>query len=198
MTLFCCSGVGGTGKTETIKALLQINPDLVFMPSVVRDFMKGLSLTEKDYFQLSRESRYEVQSELLNHYIYSASKFIEVHKDKQIVSDRSIYCHAAYCIYSDDLAGANKVESILVRVVEFEQRYRPHVFLFPYPTAWHNAEDNFRAIGVARYWLQQSLMRQLIIRKCVNWCELTEISTIQSRADFINGCILQAQAKEST
>jgi hypothetical protein len=75
MTLFCCSGVGGTGKTETIKALLQINPDLVFMPSVVRDFMKGLSLTEKDYFQLSRESRYEVQSELLNHYIYSTSKF---------------------------------------------------------------------------------------------------------------------------
>jgi thymidylate kinase len=109
MTLFCCSGVGGTGKTETIKALLQINPDLVFMPSVVREFMKGLSLTEKDYFQLSRESRYEVQSELLNHYIYSASKFIEVHKDKQIVSDRSIYCHAAYCIYSDDLAGAEKV-----------------------------------------------------------------------------------------
>jgi hypothetical protein len=113
MTLFCCSGVGGTGKTETIKALLQINPDLVFMPSVVRDFMKGLSLTEKDYFQLSRESRYEVQSELLNHYIYSTSKFIEAHKDKQIVSDRSIYCHATYCIYSDDLAGAEKVESIL-------------------------------------------------------------------------------------
>jgi predicted ATPase len=186
MTLFCCSGVGGTGKTETIKALLQINPDLVFMPSVVREFMKGLSLTEKDYFQLSRESRHFIQSELLDHYIYSASKFIEVHKEKQIVSDRSVYCHAAYCIYSDDLAGAEKVNSVLTRLMDFEQKYRPYVFLFPYPTTWHNAEDSFRAIGVARYWLQQSLMHQLLIRYCNNWQFIRQSGTIEERAQYFN------------
>jgi predicted ATPase len=187
MSLFCCSGVGGTGKTETIKALLQINPDLVFMPSVVRDFMKGLSLTEKDYFQLSRESRHFIQLELLDHYIYSASKFIEVHKDKQIVSDRSIYCHAAYCIYSDDLAGAEQVESVLTRVKEFESRFKPNVLLFPYPTSWYDptADDNFRAIGVARYWLQQSLMHQLLIRYCSSW-ELMLKDTVEKRANHFN------------
>jgi tetraacyldisaccharide-1-P 4'-kinase len=65
VTLFCCSGVGGTGKTETIKALLQINPDLVFMPSVVREFMKGLSLTEKDYFQLSHNWQLMIQGSIV-------------------------------------------------------------------------------------------------------------------------------------
>jgi hypothetical protein len=70
--------------------------------------------------------------------------------------------------------------------VEFEQKYKSLCILFPYPTTWHNAEDSFRAIGVARYWLQQSLMHQLLIRYCNNWQFIRQSGTIEERAQYFN------------
>lgn len=186
---FC--GTGGTGKTETMRALsakfTEHGIKHIIQPSIVRGYYTSQGLTcEADYKVLSVDKRIEFQEGLFKHFIATLDETIVNNPGVKILCDRSAFDHFSYRIYAGEIS--------LVTYYDYQDALTAYMHnacllvYFPFPVSFtqEKATDNFRDGNTQYNLIISSLMHRLT-------SQLTTIGrridvpddTVNNRADYI-------------
>lgn len=191
MKIVCCAGVGGTGKTEVIKALAGRIPGAVVLPSVAREYyaMQGIE-NETAYLEnVPPERRFRFQYGMLQHYMVSLqTRLAELPADTCVaLMDRSVYDHMAYAICADINMSFAEYDAIMAFGSMFT-KFGAAVYYFPYPASWireREADDGFRSGKVGRDLMINAVLLQLLQTfEGMNY-QFMSFADIQSRAALI-------------
>lgn len=149
--LYCFCGTGGTGKTLTLEALKRLRPEFGYFPSISREFYakRGITSQQTAAEQMDPRQHFDFQLAMLQYYIESSRDRL-AGKEGVAVFERSIICHAAYCIESYPQMDHADYMFITGIVDMFLRDFKPTIFYFPYPCPWTgdpNTDDGFRVAG---------------------------------------------------
>lgn len=192
--LLGCCGVGGTGKTVTIEALLRLRSDVVFLPSIVRAYYASRGVTnEIEYHRtMNEEDRFEFQIGLLRHFMETTRERLRTALDTHhVVMDRSVFDHIAYSIYAHPNMTADQLKTSL----SFAEPYLeldPRVVYFNYPTSWSwgdATEDGFRATGIGKNFVLDATMRHLLHTHINSRLIVLPEASIENRARILSAIL---------
>lgn len=192
--LFCFCGTGGTGKTVTLEALKRKRPEFGYFSSISREYYAkhGITSQQTATEQMNPRQHFDFQLGMLQYYVESTRDRL-AGKSGVAVFERSVVCHAAYCIESYPLMDHADYLFITGIVDMFLRDFKPTIFYFPYPCSWTgdpNTDDGFRVAGpvVGKNLILNSLMLWMLNVRRGLFVPVPE-GRIESRADMISTVI---------
>lgn len=175
--LVAFAGAGGTGKTSLAEQLVKdIHADhgigCVQYGSIVRAFYKQIGLlNEAEYLAMSLSDRKDFTIELYAYYITELMRFVDETVYDIVVSERSVFCHYAYTVYSCDGVLTKGDLQMLTLGVEQYLSLAPATFYLPYPTPWDDyagVADGFRDRGLVKDTIIDGLIHRTMFRHTDN------------------------------
>lgn len=130
------TGVGGTGKTVTAKALAE-KLNLPFVASSSRAVFAKRGIVEADQAKFTPEEQYQLQQE-----IFQSREHLEA-QTTEGVADRTLYDQVAYnLLRANSVITVERMVWMMERAKHWTKRY-DHIFYFPFVT-FATAEDGMR------------------------------------------------------
>jgi thymidylate kinase len=134
------TGAGGVGKTTVFNLLNDV--DLPKLGSVTRRVWNRWGITEADQENMSPEDRLKLQFD-----IFAEREKAELEIGDDFISDRTLLCHYAYCVFRNyGLITDKEFEDLELRVVANLSTY-DWIFYFPMTFTPHS--DGLRQTGNA-------------------------------------------------
>jgi predicted ATPase len=168
------AGAGGNGKTS-LASWVEQNLGFTRMPSPTRQFYADMGVKDEKelYSQYDDKFRESFQHALGIDFNHRLLNFVEANKGKDIVVERSPFCHFAYYMFNvpgislKQISDRQNLIHELLETLDSNHGYEPYVILLPYPTTWIQAQSNadtFRLVQGGKDTIIQTLVRHFLVQ----------------------------------